>query len=223
MLRTVRGEGSGLPSRPASPRSRSPRRPSCSSRPPRGKPRRARPKPARWKPSPASRRSLIWSKRIGGPHVRVEVLVQPGQDPHIFEPTPRQVVRLSKARLFFKIGMPFEDRLTDRISADNANIKLVEVSAGIKHRAGVDPDEDAGADPHVWLSPKLLKRMAANIAAALSAADPPHAHDYYEIKPLSMPNSTPSIAAWMPASRPIAGRRFTSSIRPSATSPTPTA
>ena len=117
-------------------------------------------------------------KRIGGPHVRVEVLVKPGQDPHIFEPTPRQVMRLSKAKLFFKIGMPFEDRLTERISADNANITLVDAAAGIVRLAGVDPDEDATADPHVWLAPRLLKQMAANIAAALSTADPVHAQAF---------------------------------------------
>ena len=119
-------------------------------------------------------------KRIGGPHVRVEVLVRPGQDPHIFEPTPRQVVRLSKARLFFRIGMPFEDRLTERISAENAKITLVDTAAGITRLAGVDPDEEAGADPHVWLSPRLLKQMAANIASALSTADPSHEQNFRE-------------------------------------------
>jgi zinc transport system substrate-binding protein len=118
-------------------------------------------------------------KRIGGPHVRVEVLVQPGQDPHIFEPTPRQVVRLSKARLFFKIGIPFEDRLTERISTDNAKIAMVDVAHGIVRRMTVDADHDeAGADPHVWLAPRLLKQMAANITSALSAADPAHEHDF---------------------------------------------
>ena len=33
-------------------------------------------------------------------------------------------------------------------------------------------------DPHVWLSPPLLKTMAANIAAGLCRADPSHAKDY---------------------------------------------
>ena len=36
-------------------------------------------------------------QRIGGPYVCVEVLVHAGQDPHIFEPTPRQVIDLSRA------------------------------------------------------------------------------------------------------------------------------
>jgi zinc transport system substrate-binding protein len=117
-------------------------------------------------------------KRIGGPHVRVEALVQPGQDPHIFELTPRQVVRLGAAKLFFKVGMPFEGRLAERIAASDVRTTIIDTAAGIKRRAGVDPDEDAGADPHVWLAPRLLKQMAANIEAALSAADPPHTREY---------------------------------------------
>jgi zinc transport system substrate-binding protein len=117
-------------------------------------------------------------KRIGGPQVRVEVLVQPGQDPHIFEPTPRQVVRLGKARLFFKVGLTFEEVLTEHIAAGNARTAIVDTAAGIRRLSGVDPEEDAGADPHVWLAPQLLMQMAANIEAALTAADPPHAREY---------------------------------------------
>jgi zinc transport system substrate-binding protein len=118
-------------------------------------------------------------KRIGGPHVRVEVLVQPGQDPHIFEPTPRQVVRLSEAKLFFKIGMPFEERLTERIGRGGTSTRIVDTAAGISRRPASDADEEEmGADPHVWLAPRCLKQMAANIAVALSAANPTHERDY---------------------------------------------
>jgi zinc transport system substrate-binding protein len=117
-------------------------------------------------------------KRIGGPNVRVEVLVQPGQDPHIFEPTPRQVVRLSQAALFFKIGMPFEEVLTEHIAAGNARTAIVDTGAGIQRRTGGDPDDEGGADPHVWLAPRPLKQMTANISAALGDADPAHAQDF---------------------------------------------
>jgi zinc transport system substrate-binding protein len=110
-------------------------------------------------------------QEIGGPCVRVEVLVQPGQDPHIFEATPRQVVRLGRARLFFRVGMPFEDRLVEHISGGLAHFIVVDTAAGIVRRASSDNDEGQ-ADPHVWLSPPLLKTMAANVAAALCQADP---------------------------------------------------
>ncbi len=116
-------------------------------------------------------------QEIGGPYVHVDVLVQAGQDPHIFEPTPRQVIGLSRARLFFRVGMPFEDRLLEQISRGTAHFIVVDTAAGITRRASSDSDEGP-ADPHVWLSPPRLKTMAANVAAALCQADPPHRRVY---------------------------------------------
>jgi len=128
-------------------------------------------------------------EQIGGPHVAVSVLVQPGQDPHTFEPTPRQVVALSKARLFFEIGMPFESTLVEKIQQGNQRLAVVDTTSGIQKHAmgapcgeqGHEHAEDANAgepDPHVWLSPPLLKLMARNIAAALQQADPANAREY---------------------------------------------
>lgn len=119
-------------------------------------------------------------KRIGGPHVEVEILVAPGRDPHIFEPTPRQAVALSNARLMFKVGMSFENQLVQRIAPDHPRLTVVDTAAGIKKRPS-DEDHDHASgetDPHVWLSPPLLKIMATNITEALCRADPGHAEDY---------------------------------------------
>jgi zinc transport system substrate-binding protein len=130
------------------------------------------------------------AERIGGERVKVEVLMQPGQDPHTYEPLPKQVRALGAARLFFKVGMPFEERLIEKISAVRKNITVVDTTAGIKKRlAAADGDHDhaekssphhaaADYDPHVWLSPPNLKIQAANIAAALEKADAAHAAEY---------------------------------------------
>lgn len=133
-------------------------------------------------------------EQIGGEHVAVGVLVQPGQDPHTFEPTPQQVRALTKAKLFFRIGMPFEDILLAKITESQQRLTVVDTTRGIERHAmdaacsghggpaRGEQDDDAHAagepDPHVWLSPPLLKIMAANIAEALEQADPPHAQDY---------------------------------------------
>jgi zinc transport system substrate-binding protein len=124
-------------------------------------------------------------RRIGGPFVQVETLVQPSQDPHTFVPTPRQAIQLGKARLFFRVGMPFEDRLIEQVVAGPSQIIVVDTAAGIVRRASSDEDEGPN-DPHVWLSPPLLKIMSANIAAALCRADPAHEHTYQDnLKPLA--------------------------------------
>jgi zinc transport system substrate-binding protein len=129
-------------------------------------------------------------ERIGGERVKVEVLMQVGQDPHTYEPLPKQIRALGKAQLFFKVGMPFEERLIEKISSVRGNIIVVDTAAGIKKRlAAAESDHGqvekshahhnaADYDPHVWLSPPNLKIQAANIAAALEKANAVHAPEY---------------------------------------------
>ncbi len=130
-------------------------------------------------------------EQIGGKRVKVDVLVQPGQDPHTFEPTSRQILALGQAVLFFKIDMPFENAILEKTHEANRQLKIVDATEGIQ-KLHLDADgcelpasrehgretERGEPDPHVWLSPPLLKRIAKNIADSLCRADKPHERDY---------------------------------------------
>ncbi|OGP61459.1 MAG: hypothetical protein A2V67_12255 [Deltaproteobacteria bacterium RBG_13_61_14] len=122
-------------------------------------------------------------ERIGGPDVDMEVLVGPGQSPHSYEPTPKQVARLAEAQVYFRIGVPFEDALLAKISDAFKELKVVDTRSGIQLLPMTAPDQDAnlprGApDPHIWLDPKLVKIQAGTIAVTLSQLDPAHAAEY---------------------------------------------
>lgn len=116
-------------------------------------------------------------ERIGGSRVVVEALVQPGQDPHTFEPTPRQVAGLSDAKLYFRVGMGFEDALVDRMGS-LGGLRVVDTREGIdlrpmeEHGEEGEHHEEEGLDPHVWMDPLLVRRQAQTIRDALVAADP---------------------------------------------------
>jgi zinc transport system substrate-binding protein len=126
-------------------------------------------------------------ERVGGPSVSVDVLVGPGQNHHTFEPTPKQLADLAGARIYFRIGLPFENRLMEKIQAANAALQIVDTRTGLMLRrmeAFDDEDHDASAtgggavDPHVWLSPANANVIAANIAKALRELDPARAAEY---------------------------------------------
>ena len=133
-------------------------------------------------------------ERVGGEHVTAHVLVPPGRCPHTFEPTPRQIVELGRSRLYCTIGLPLEERIRGKVEGAGRGLRVVDISVGIKRRrmavnhdhepaAGSAGHEkasghDEGADPHIWLSPPLIKILARNLAGALSDADPAHAQDY---------------------------------------------
>jgi zinc transport system substrate-binding protein len=128
------------------------------------------------------------SDQIGGEGVITTVLVARGQDPHTFEPTPKQIAGISRSKLYFTIGMEFEQQITQKLDAAVAGLTLIDTTTSISRIAigehGPESETDHGdrhsdgADPHVWLSPLNLISMAEIMATAMSDADPDHAASY---------------------------------------------
>ncbi len=120
-------------------------------------------------------------QQIGKDLVAVEVLVEPGADPHTYEPKPQQMAALSKARLYFAIGIEFEAARLAKITALNPDLQVIHTDRDIlkrpmaindrQHGDGGDGDH-AGRDPHIWLSPPQVMLQARSILTALQAADP---------------------------------------------------
>ena len=71
-------------------------------------------------------------ERLGAEHVDFTVLVPPGSSPHTYEPTPHQMTRLAEARLYFSIGVPFEQILLKKITATFENLEIVDTCRGIQ-------------------------------------------------------------------------------------------
>ena len=125
-------------------------------------------------------------KEIGKDLVDVRVMVRPGASPATYEPKPRQLADLSKAIIYFSIGVPFEKVWLRKIAAANPRMKLVHTDHGIE-KIPMAPHEyhDQGKhhdhvilDPHIWLSPPLVKIQAHTILYALKQADPSHTAVY---------------------------------------------
>lgn len=122
-------------------------------------------------------------ERVGGEHVEVEVLVEPGQSPHSYEPTPKQMVKLAGAQVYFGIGVPFEKSLIAKIEKSHGNLKIVHTAEAVEPHAAAQGHEHGREnhpehDPHIWLNPRLVKVIAASIARAFMDIDPAHAQDY---------------------------------------------
>jgi len=113
-------------------------------------------------------------EQIGREIVDVDVMVQPGASPHTYEPRPQQMVAISRARLYFAIGVQFEKAWLERIASSNPAMKIINTHEGIQRvqMLGHDHDKEGEPDPHIWLSPPLVLSQARNILAALQKADP---------------------------------------------------
>ena len=134
-------------------------------------------------------------KKIAGDKVNVQTMLPTGSSPATYEPTPHQMVLLSKASLFFRIGVPFENALIPKIEKNFKNLKIIDTRKGIVLRVmesskprimyvmgknkNIKPPNKFVRDPHIWLNPILVKIQAENIMNALKEADPINA-DFYE-------------------------------------------
>ena len=117
-------------------------------------------------------------EKIGGDLVSVSIMVKPGASPATYEPKPEQMVVLSKAKVYYAIGVPFEKAWLKKIAAANPEMLVVHTEAGIE-KASMRPDKPGGIkDPHVWLSPPLVMVQARNILRALLEVDPANASVY---------------------------------------------
>lgn len=155
-------------------------------------------------------------KRIGGAHVDVHVLVGPGQSHHSFEPTPRQIQDLSTARVYFRIGLPIERGLVDKIQNTVTSLRIVDTSAGAKLRDATDACKEEGhdhshhesKDPHIWLDPKLVILQARHIRDGLAAADPAHRAEF-DANLKSLESDLTTLDAKLAATlAPLKGREF---------------
>ncbi len=119
-------------------------------------------------------------RQIGGDKVDITVMVPPGANPHSYEPMTSQMVALSKAKVYVKVGTPIEFELTwmDKLVQQNPHMLVINGSTGIDLINSADPDTP-GMDPHVWTSPVNAKVIAQNICSGLSLADPANA-SYYQ-------------------------------------------
>lgn len=126
-------------------------------------------------------------RQIGGDHVRVITLVGPGESPHSYQPTDRQVSEVMRCKLFFRVGIPLENETWFRAIRQADRVRLVDFRDGITlrdmdvpdlHEGVHDHDHASGKDPHIWLAPKLLAQEARTVAQALEEVDPARAGDY---------------------------------------------
>ncbi|WP_330291116.1 metal ABC transporter solute-binding protein, Zn/Mn family [Streptomyces sp. NBC_00576] len=133
------------------------------------------------------------AEQIGGRHVSISTLTEPGQEPHDLEISAKQTVDLQKADavLYLKGLQPAVDEAVSQSEAkskiDAATLTTLEKhgSTAHSHEGEEEPsgeahsDEDASAlDPHVWLDPVKYAEMANGVSAAFQKADPANAAEY---------------------------------------------
>jgi len=119
---------------------------------------------------------------IGGNNFKVNVMVPPGANPHIYEPSPDQISRLSRSVAYVSDGfLGFETTWLDRFNEVNRKMKKLSLAGGIDPITSEDHHEGGHterADPHYWVSPACAGKMAVSVRDFLTELDPDHRQVY---------------------------------------------
>jgi len=123
--------------------------------------------------------------KLSGGVFDCQVMVPPGVDAHTYEPRPLQMSLLSKARAYFAIGLEFEKPWLPKFIALNGRLLVVHTDSQVPKIAMHDIDEHTAGqsnqdalDPHIWLSPSLVKIQVTSITAVLCKIDSVHAAQF---------------------------------------------
>lgn len=126
------------------------------------------------------------TQNVAGDRAQVVSLLPIGSDPHAYQATPADVVKISESTILILNGIEYEhfiepllenadgERLVI-VASDGLEPHLMEKDAGDEHEG--EEEHEAG-DPHMWLDPNLVITYVENIRDGLSQADPGGAEVY---------------------------------------------
>lgn len=130
-----------------------------------------------------------FTEAIAGDRFDVVSMVPKGSSPETYDPTPAQLMSLSKSTAYLRIGfIGFEQTWMDRLTDNAPHLQVFDTSHGIDLilQEGLHEESHAdepyhihsGPEPHVWNSPANARIIATNILKALCTLDNPHRDDY---------------------------------------------
>jgi len=116
-----------------------------------------------------------FARNIGKEKAEVTLLLPPGVEAHSYEPTPRDMVRITTSDILLYTGEDMEPWVHRMSKNLPSSVAVSDISQGIEKIKDGDH-----RDPHIWTDPILAMKMADNITAAFIKADPKNSEYYIE-------------------------------------------
>ena len=109
------------------------------------------------------------AQNVAGSRIKIETLLPVTADPHEFQPTPQDAIKIAESRVLIVNGLGYETWLTKTL--ENSGGLVVVASKGLSPNP--DPSgEHPDGDPHMWMNPLNVIHYVENIRDGLTQADP---------------------------------------------------
>ncbi len=127
-------------------------------------------------------------RQVGDEAIDLTILMQPGQDPHSYQPGASDLTAAADANIIFINGWNLEEGLVNDLATIGNKAVLVPISAGVVPRVLSEEEHDkethgeghshGPVDPHTWQDVANVIQWVENVRQVLSAADPANAALY---------------------------------------------
>ena len=122
-------------------------------------------------------------EQIAGDHFEVNVMIPPGANPVTYDPAPSQMQKVEQSSAYIRVGyLVFERAWMNNIRGINPEMEVFDQSEGVDliHNASGKHASEKGIDPHIWTSPRAVKKQVQNIGDFLIQLDPANQETYEE-------------------------------------------
>lgn len=110
------------------------------------------------------------AQNVAGERMAIQSLIPPGMDPHNFEVTPKEVVRINDSSILIINGADLESWLMPILENLPKDKLVITASEGLSSRTSSKTGSEI--DPHFWLDPINVIQYVKNIRDGLIKADP---------------------------------------------------
>ena len=127
-------------------------------------------------------------RQIADDKIQVNLILEPGDSPHTYNPTIKEQEKINESSLIFIIGHDLDNWAAQgiankqKIISLDKNLNLMEYGEDGHHDEDGHDDHEGhdheGVDPHYWLDPRNAQLMVQTIASELSRIDPQNKNLY---------------------------------------------
>lgn len=131
-----------------------------------------------------------FARQIAGDRAEIKMLLPTGVESHSYEPTPRDIIELQNADVFFYVSEHTETWVTQIIeSVSDSEVNIVELAEELgleingheheHHHDEHEKHEEGETDEHIWTNLETASDMIGCMAEKMGELDPENA-DYYK-------------------------------------------
>ena len=128
-----------------------------------------------------------FARQIAGDRAEIKMLLPTGVESHSYEPTPRDIIELQNADVFFYVSEHTETWVTQIIeSVSDSEVNITELGLEINghehehHHDEHEEHEEGETDEHIWTNLETASDMIGCMAEKMGELDPENADFYNE-------------------------------------------